>query len=101
LLVREGRLVAAVDWENAIACDPAYDVAYWYRGHGSPELLDVLLTGYGLTDSEEFRCRVMAHTALQAMDFMIWYAEEQDDLEGVNDCVKMLEKGLGDLSDSL
>ena len=97
----KSRLGAAVDWENAIACDPAYDVAYWYRGHGSPELLDALLTRYGPTDPEGFRCRVMAHTALQAMDFMIWYAEEQDDLEGVNNCVKMLEKGLSDLSDAL
>lgn len=93
LLVEGGRLVAAVDWENALACDPAYDVAYWCKRHEGLECLDALLSGYKPPDPGGFRQRAMAHHILLAIDFMVWYAEEED-REGVEECRKMLRKNL-------
>jgi aminoglycoside phosphotransferase (APT) family kinase protein len=98
LLVEGGRLVAAVDWENALACDPAYDVAYWCRWHENLECLDALLSGYRPREPVGFRQRVIAHHILLAVDFIVWY-EEQEDQEGVEDCRKMLRESVENPSD--
>jgi len=91
LLVEDGRLVAVVDWENALACDPAHDVAYWCRWHEDLECLDALLAGYDPAAPEGFRRRVLAHHVLLAVDFIVWY-EEEGDREGVEDCRRMLRE---------
>lgn len=98
LLVKNGHLVAAVDWENAIACDPAYDVAYWYRWHSNLQWLDSLLSGYMPENIAAFRRRVIFHSILQALDFIVWYSEEQNDQEGVEDSLATLRINLNNLS---
>ena len=98
LLVDNGRLVAVIDWENAIACDPAYDVAYWYRWHGDLNWLDSLLAGYEPESPTDFRERVILHAVLQAVGFIVWYSEERQDKEATAHSLKTLEENLSRLS---
>lgn len=45
LLVRESRLCALLDWEDALAGDPVFDLALWGTFHERGEI-DTLLKGY-------------------------------------------------------
>jgi aminoglycoside phosphotransferase (APT) family kinase protein len=91
LLVEDGCLAAAIDWDSAIACDPAYDVAYWYIWHVDFECLDALLSGYQPIKPVVFRQRVISHCILLALDFIVWY-EARGDREGVEYCRDILAR---------
>jgi len=93
LLVRGRRLVAALDWENAMACDPAHDVAYWFLWHGDEQLLNALLSAYAPENPELFRERVLAHYLLLAAQFIVWYTGEGDE-RGTDFCRNILAESL-------
>ena len=93
LLVEDNRLVAVIDWDNVMACDPAHDVAYWFLWHGDHEYLESLLTGYVPEEPERFRQRVMAHRLLLAAQFVVWYAG-QGDREGLEYSRQVLRQNL-------
>ena len=99
VLVDEVGLVAAIDWENAIACDPAHDVAYWFLWHGNAEYLEALLAGYAPHDLRSFRKRVMAHRLLLAAQFVVWYSS-QGDQEGVEYSKDVLRHNIGQPADA-
>ena len=99
LLVDKGRLVAAVDWEGSMACDPAHDVAYWFLWHGNADYLEALLAGYAPTDLEIFRQRVMAHRILLATQFIVWY-RSQGNREGVEYSKDVLRQNIGKPADA-
>ena len=94
VLVDSGELVAAVDWEGSMACDPAHDVAYWFLWHGNAEYLDALLAGYAPVDQGFFRQRVMAHRLLLTAQFIVWY-NSQGDQEGVDYAKAVLRQNIG------
>jgi len=89
LLVADGSLVGIVDWESALAGDPANDVAYWFMWHGDLECLDALLAGYAPADPGGFRQRVAAHLILSAVNFICWFSERRDS-GGVDHCRRIL-----------
>ena len=91
LLVEDGALVGVVDWECALAGDPANDVAYWYMWHGDSECLDGLLAGYAPADPSGFRERVMAHLTLAAVKFIDWFSKRRDP-GGVEHCRQILSE---------
>lgn len=93
LLVKDNRLVAAIDWENAVACDPAYDVAYWYHWHSNERWLEEFLAGYDPLAYDEFRRRTIA-SALLALDFVVWYAVDQSDRGAATDSLRRLHENL-------
>ncbi len=93
LLVNESALVAVIDWEGAMACDPAHDVAYWFLWHGNAEYLESLLTEYAPDDFVAFRQRIMAHHLLLATQFVVWY-EAQGDHRGVAYSTDVLRQGV-------
>jgi len=78
VLVDDGVLAAAIDWEVAMACDPAIDIAYWFLWHGNEEYLESLLVGYAPDELGTFRRRVMAHRLLLATQFVVWYRSHGD-----------------------
>ena len=86
--------MAAIDWENAVACDPAQDVAYWYRWHGNREWLQEFLAGYCPTDWCDFLRRTVAHSVLQALEFVVWYAEDQQDQDAAAHSFATLRQNL-------
>jgi aminoglycoside phosphotransferase (APT) family kinase protein len=94
LLVRGGQLAAVVDWETAMACDPAHDVAYWFLWHEDRAYLDAFLQGYAPDDPGAFPERVLAHYMLLATQFIIWYSTEGDS-EGVEYCRNVLMRNVG------
>lgn len=94
VLVDKGKLVAAIDWENSMACDPAHDVAYWFLWHGNAEYLEALLAGYAPEDPGVFQQRVMAHRLLLAAQFIVWYSS-QGDQEGVEYSKDVLRQNIG------
>jgi len=89
LLVENGSLVGVIDWESALAGDPANDVAYWFMWHGDLGCLDALLAGYAPTDPSGFRQRVRAHLILLAVNFICWFTERHDP-RGVEHCRRIL-----------
>jgi aminoglycoside phosphotransferase (APT) family kinase protein len=91
LLVEGRSLVGVVDWECALAGDPASDVAYWFMWHGDSECLDGLLAGYAPGDPSGFRERVMAHLTLAAVRFIAWFSKRQDP-GGVEHCRRILSE---------
>ena len=99
VLVDKGRLVAAVDWEGSLACDPAYDVAYWFLWHGNADYREALLAGYAPDDLEVFRQRVMAHRMLLATQFIVWHSS-QGDQEGVEHSKDVLRQNIGQPADA-
>ena len=99
MLVDKGNLVAAIDWEGAMACDPAHDLAYWFLWHGNAEYLEALLAGYAPANPGFFRQRVMAHRLLLAAQFIVWYSS-QGDQEGVEYSKDVLRQNLGPSADA-
>jgi aminoglycoside phosphotransferase (APT) family kinase protein len=89
LLVRAGALLAVVDWERALAGDPASDVAYWFMWHGDAHCLDGLLAGYAPADASGFRRRVADHLILCAVKFICSF-NERHDADGVEHCRRIL-----------
>ena len=87
ILVRGSQLSALIDWEGALGCDPAYDVANlfttmshsWYPDHDEARLT-AFLAAYQPTDAVEFRARVLAHRLLYVAGAITWlkhYGEDQ------------------------
>jgi len=93
LLVNDNQLVAAVDWENAIVCDPAHDVAYWCYWH---ENLASLLAGYEPDDASSFRRRILFHLILISLNFIVYYSEVNS-VGGVEWALRVLRASLDDL----
>jgi aminoglycoside phosphotransferase (APT) family kinase protein len=67
LLFNDGHLVAIIDWEEALGCDPAYDIAVFlknmvfYEGPENENLYsDILLSSYQPENIKEFQTRVNA-----------------------------------------
>jgi aminoglycoside phosphotransferase (APT) family kinase protein len=89
LLVEDGSLMGVIDWESALAGDPANDVAYWFMWHRDLDCLDALLAGYAPADPGGFRQRVTAHLMLSAVNFVCWFAERHDP-RGVEHCRRIL-----------
>jgi aminoglycoside phosphotransferase (APT) family kinase protein len=89
LLVEDGSLVGIVDWESALAGDPANDVAYWFMWHEDVDCLDALLAGYAPADPTGFRQRVTAHLILSAVNFICWFSVRRDP-GGVEHCRRIL-----------
>jgi aminoglycoside phosphotransferase (APT) family kinase protein len=100
LLVRDNRLVAAIDWENAVACDPAYDVAYWYHWDSNEQWLEEFLVGYDSPDGDAFRRRTIAHSVLLSLGFVVWYAVDQSDRQSAEDSLRSLRRNLAVLKRS-
>jgi len=94
VLVNERVLVAIIDWEGAMACDPAHDVGYWLLWHGNAEYLESLLTAYTPEDFGAFRQRVMAHRLLLATRLVVWY-DSQGDHKGVAYSSDVLRQNIG------
>jgi len=82
-----------------MACDPAYDVGYWFLWHGNADYLEALLAGYAPADSEVFRHRVMAYRMLLASQFTVWYSS-QGDREGVEYSRDVLRQNIGRSADA-
>jgi aminoglycoside phosphotransferase (APT) family kinase protein len=89
LMVKDGSLIGVIDWECALAGDPASDVAYWFMWHGDFDCLDGLLSGYAPADPGGFRRRVNAHRILCAVKFICWFSERHDP-GGVEHCRRIL-----------
>ena len=45
VFVRDGHVSALIDWEDCLAGDPVYDVAFWATFH-PPRRYDALIAGY-------------------------------------------------------
>ncbi len=95
LLVGGGSLVAVIDWESAIGCDPAHDVAYWFMWHRDAECLDALLSAYQPSEPTSFRRRIRAHLALLGVRLIAWY-EERGDAANVDYCRRILQETAND-----
>ena len=98
LIIENDHLAAAIDWENAMACDPAYDVAYWYFWRSNLEWLDFLIPGYQPVDAAIFRERIICHSVLLSLDFIVYYSEEQYSNEGVASALQTLRMNLNYLN---
>ena len=72
LLGTKGEVRAMIDWNNCLACDPAYDLAYCYTWPRRIDCLRELIRGYTPGDAEEFRIRIRAHLILLAVYFIVW-----------------------------
>lgn len=94
LLVKDGALRAVVDWERALAGDPASDVAYWFMWHGDVDCLDGLLAGYAPADVDGFRRRVGAHLLVCAVNLICSF-NERHDADGVEHCRRILTRASG------
>ncbi len=76
VLVEDGRITGIIDWENAVAADPIFDLAKaWAFSDGrSDETLAALLEGYGPLRGdwrEAFDLYVVDHL----LELWIWFAQ--------------------------
>ena len=78
ILINGTTLVGIIDWENAVSCDPAYDLAYWYSWHNEQVLLDYVIAAYHPDDITRFISRVYAHAVAISADFIGYYRERED-----------------------
>jgi Ser/Thr protein kinase RdoA (MazF antagonist) len=74
VLVEDGRITGLIDWENAVAADPIFDLAKaWAFSDGrSDETLDALVEGYGPLRSdwrEAFDLYVVDHL----LELWVWF----------------------------
>ena len=87
----EPRVVAVIDWELALGCDPAHDIAYWFMWHEDSDCLDALLAGYRPRDPVYFRRRIGAHITLLAVKFSVWF-HSRGETANVQRCTALLRK---------
>ena len=76
VLVEDGRITGIIDWENAVAADPVFDLAKaWAFSDGrSDETLAALLDGYGSLRADwrdAFELYVVDHL----LELWVWFAQ--------------------------
>ena len=71
LLDADGQVRAIIDWNNCLACDPAYDLAYSYIWPQRMDCLYELFRGYAPDNPEMFWLRIRAHCLLLAITFIV------------------------------
>lgn len=82
LLTPEGKVSAVIDWNNCLACDPAYDLAYCYMWPQRLDCLRELFRGYDPEDPDHFWLRIRAHRILLLVYFIVW-SDDRNSPEGV------------------
>ena len=87
VLVEGGRITGIVDWENAVAADPIFDLAKaWGFSDGrSHETLEALLEGYGRVRSD-WRAAFDLYVVDHLLELWVWF-----DQLGVHDPLPELQ----------
>lgn len=104
-LAADGTISAVIDWEDALAGDPAYDVAFWATFHPARRH-DAFLAGYreacGIADADDFAVRFWASFLRVAVAKAAWRARfDLTDLPGREPAWRRLLAGLDGLRAAL
>jgi Ser/Thr protein kinase RdoA (MazF antagonist) len=76
VLVEHGRITGIVDWENAVAADPVFDLskAWAFSDGRSPETLEALMDGYGPL-RHDWRDAFDPYVVDHLLELWVWFAQ--------------------------
>ena len=89
LLAADGHVRAIIDWNNCLACDPAYDLAYSFIWPQRIDCLHEMFRGYAPDNPEMFWLRIRAHRLLMAITFIVRNCDRANE-DGKEFFIKML-----------
>ncbi|MFH1729248.1 MAG: glycosyltransferase [Pseudomonadota bacterium] len=72
ILIKRNKILAVIDWTNAIACDPAHDLAFWLFWNQDKSNFDAFLAGYKSNDLD-LNKRINAFLLIMAVQFIEYF----------------------------